>query len=102
MEAENYVPDRPVLCSVELSPRTVQTFKAASDTGLHWVLMGGIRGIFVLYSSNGNDIETKAEQSFDLGFVFDIEANERAYSRTCNDRSKTCMQIAIPKVREVV
>ncbi len=24
--------------------------------------------------SNGNDIETKAEQSFDLGFVFDIEA----------------------------
>jgi hypothetical protein len=24
--------------------------------------------------SNGNDIETKAERSFDLDFVFDIEA----------------------------
>jgi hypothetical protein len=24
--------------------------------------------------SNGNDIKTKAERSFDLGFVFDIEA----------------------------
>jgi hypothetical protein len=29
-------------------------------------------------SSNVNDIETKAKQSFDLGFVFDIEAK-----RTC-------------------
>ncbi len=29
-------------------------------------------------TSNVNDIETKAEQSFDLGFVFDIEAK-----RTC-------------------
>jgi hypothetical protein len=28
--------------------------------------------------SNGNDIETKAERSFDLDFVFDIEAK-----RTC-------------------
>jgi hypothetical protein len=27
-------------------------------------------------SSNGSDIETKAEQSFDLGFVFDIEAKQ--------------------------
>ncbi len=25
-------------------------------------------------TSNGNDIETKAERSFDLDFVFDIEA----------------------------
>jgi hypothetical protein len=25
-------------------------------------------------ASNGNNIETKAEQSFDLDFVFDIEA----------------------------
>jgi hypothetical protein len=30
--------------------------------------------------SNVNDIETKAEQSFDPGFVFD--------SRTCKDRSE--------------
>ena len=28
--------------------------------------------------SNGNDIKTKAERSFDLGLVFDIEAK-----RTC-------------------
>jgi hypothetical protein len=29
-------------------------------------------------NSNGNDIETKAERSFDLDFVFEIEAK-----RTC-------------------
>jgi hypothetical protein len=34
-------------------------------------------------TSNGNDIETKAERSFDLGFVCDIEAK-----RTCKDRSE--------------
>jgi hypothetical protein len=27
-------------------------------------------------TSNGNDIKTKAERSFDLGFVFDIEAKQ--------------------------
>ncbi len=27
-------------------------------------------------ASNGKDIETKAEQSFDLDFVFDIEAKQ--------------------------
>jgi hypothetical protein len=36
-------------------------------------------------NSNGNYIETKAERSFDLDFVFDIEAKEPAYSRTCKD-----------------
>jgi len=30
--------------------------------------------VYVAQTSNGNDIETKAEQSFDLDFVFDIEA----------------------------
>jgi hypothetical protein len=34
--------------------------------------------IEVLNTSNGNDSETKAERSFDLDFVFDIEAK-----RTC-------------------
>ncbi len=38
--------------------------------------------------SYGNDIETKAERSFDLDFVFDIEAKQPAYSRTCKDRSE--------------
>jgi hypothetical protein len=32
----------------------------------------------ILDTCNGNDIETKAERSFDLEFVFDIEAK-----RTC-------------------
>ncbi len=27
-------------------------------------------------ASNGNDIERKAERSFDLGFIFDIEAKQ--------------------------
>jgi hypothetical protein len=36
-------------------------------------------------TSNGKDIETKAEQSFDLDFVFDIEAKRTAYFRTCKD-----------------
>jgi hypothetical protein len=30
----------------------------------------------LLPSINGNDIETKAERSFDLGFVFDIEVKQ--------------------------
>ena len=39
-------------------------------------------------TSNGNDLETKAERSFDLDFVFGIKANEPAYSRTCIDQSE--------------
>ncbi len=34
-------------------------------------------GIGTLPTSNGNDIETKAERSFDLGFVFDIEQRSK-------------------------
>jgi hypothetical protein len=34
--------------------------------------------VYVAQTSNGNDIETKAEQSFDLDFIFDTEAK-----RTC-------------------
>jgi hypothetical protein len=41
-----------------------------------WLVRGGHARPFSLYlpSSNVKDIETKAEGSFDLGFVFDIEA----------------------------
>jgi hypothetical protein len=41
----------------------------------HW---RHLKGNYDLNSSNGNDIETKAERSFDLDFVFDIKAK-----RTC-------------------
>jgi hypothetical protein len=37
-------------------------------------------------SSNGNDIETKAEQSFDLDFVFDIEAKRTCLIQNFKDR----------------
>ncbi len=33
-------------------------------------------GFWNLLFSNGNDIETKVERSFDLDFVFDIEAEQ--------------------------
>jgi hypothetical protein len=41
-----------------------------------------------LRNSNGNDIETKAEQSFDLDFVFDIEVKRTSLFQTCKDRSE--------------
>jgi hypothetical protein len=51
------------------------------------LILGNFPNI-MLWSSKGNDIETKAERSFDLGFVFDIEAKQTCYSRTCKDRSE--------------
>jgi hypothetical protein len=54
-----------------------------------WGLIGILLLLMLaLWSSNGNNMETKAERSFDLDFVFDIEAIEPAYSRTCKDRSE--------------
>jgi hypothetical protein len=35
--------------------------------------------------SNVNNIKTKAERSFDLGFVFDIEEKKPAYSEILKD-----------------
>ncbi len=47
-----------------------------------------------LHTSNGNDIETNAEWSFDLDFLtFSIlKQNKPAYSRTCKDRSEANLE----------
>ncbi len=43
-----------------------------------WLTVVSVSGscLLCLCSSNGNDIETKAERSFDLGFVFYMEAKQ--------------------------
>jgi hypothetical protein len=60
--------EQTVMCQylfLQRMPVTLKTFLGEQQ-------LGNIR------SSNGNGIETKAERSFDLGFVFNIQAK-----RTC-------------------
>jgi hypothetical protein len=72
-----------------------------SGWGCYQQMLGGgtpTRRHFDISPINGNDIQTKAEQSFDLGFLFDIEANEPAYSRTCKDRSEGNPAYSTPQI----
>jgi hypothetical protein len=56
----------------------VEAAKICKDLGTFYTVKAVSAGMWRLPSSNGNDIETKAERSFDLDFIFDIEAK-----RTC-------------------
>ncbi len=44
--------------------------------------------MYVADTSNGNDIEMKAERSFDLVLFSISKGNKPAYSRTCKDQSE--------------
>jgi hypothetical protein len=54
-------------------------------------------------TSNGNDIETKAERSFDLDFVFDIEAIKAKRSLFIPQilKNKSERTLFIPQIEQI-